>query len=304
MKKCTVIINPTSGKGLNDQLANRIYKVLENYNYDSNVIITEYRGHAEELMKEIDSGLVISVGGDGTFYEVMNGNFKREKPLVLSHIPVGTANDIGHMYGLNKNIITNLKLILNGEIKEVDICSINDRDFVYVASFGKFMEIPYATPQDLKHRFGYFAYLFGGLKEILRRTPRYDITYEIDGVKHNGRYTFLIVSNANRIAGINNFYNEMKLDDGKFEVMLCSIGNLKEMAMAFYTLKTSDISCVSGVEIYKTDNMKITFNDEIKPWCLDGEKFDCGKKEYDITIKRKVKMLIPTTNISKLFIKK
>ena len=112
MKKCTVIINPTSGKGLNDKLAERISNVLENYNYDPTVIITKYAGHAEEIIQEVIDGLVISVGGDGTFYEVMNGNFKREKQLVLSHIPVGTTNDIGHMYGLDKDIITNLKLIL------------------------------------------------------------------------------------------------------------------------------------------------------------------------------------------------
>lgn len=301
MKKCTVIINPTSGKGLNDHLASRIAKVLENYNYDPNVIITEYAGHAEKIVGDIKDGLVISVGGDGTFYEVMNGNFKKEKPLVLSHIPVGTTNDIGHMYGLDKDIITNLKLILDGVIKEVDICSINNRSFVYVASFGKFMEIPYETPQNLKHKIGYLAYLISGAKSLFKKTPRYDITFTIDGVKHRGKYTFLIVSNANRVAGIKNFYSEMKLDDGKFEVMLCSLSSVFELAKAFYTLKTSDISYVSGVEIYKTDNLKIKFNDEFKPWCLDGEKYDDLSKEYEIKVDKKVSMLIPVKNIDKLF---
>ena len=304
MKKCTVIINPTSGKGLNVELAEKISLVLENYNYEPNVIITEYRGHAEEIMQNVSSDLVISVGGDGTFYEVMNGNLKRKKPIILSHIPVGTTNDIGHMYGLGKNIMTNLRLILDGEVKEVDMCNINNRDFVYVASFGKFMEIPYATPQQLKHRIGYLAYLISGAKQLFKKTIQYNVTYEIDGIKHNGDYTFIIISNANRIAGINNFYNEMKLDDDKFEVMFCSIKKLTKMAKAFYVLKTSDISSVSGIETYKTNNIKITFNGDIKPWCLDGEKFDSSEKEYNITIKHKVKMLLPKTNLEKLFIKK
>ena len=304
MKKCTVIINPTSGKGLNNKLADRINKVLENYNYDAKVIITEYSGHAEEIVQSVSDELVISVGGDGTFYEVMNGNFKREKPVVLSHIPVGTTNDIGHMYGLDKDIITNLKLILDGEIRNVDICEINGRSFVYVACFGKFMEIPYETPQDLKHKIGHLAYLIGGAKQLFKKTPKYDITYEIDGMKHNGKYTFFIISNANRIAGINNFYNEVKLDDGKFEVMFCSLSSVFEIAKAFYTLKTSDISCIQGVEIYKTNALKITFNDGIKPWCLDGEKYDAKTAHYEFKTSNKVKMLIPTKNISKLFIKK
>lgn len=304
MKKCTVIINPTSGKGLNDKLATRISKVLENYNYDPTIVITEYAGHAEQIIEKLDNQLVISVGGDGTFYEVMNGNFKRKEPLVLSHIPVGTTNDIGHMYGLNKDIITNLRHILDGEIHEVDICDINNRNFVYVASFGKFMEIPYATPQELKHKLGHLAYLVNGAKELFKKTPKYDITYEIDGVKHSGKYTFVIISNANRIAGINNFCNDMKLDDEMFEVTFCSLSKVKDIAKAFYTLKTSDISCIQGVEFYKTNNLKITFNDKIKPWCLDGEKYDSKEKEYVFTTKKKVKMLVPTVNVSKLFIKK
>ena len=166
------------------------------------------------------------------------------------------------------------------------------------------MEIPYETPQELKHRLGYLAYLLNGAKEIFSKTKRYDITYEIDGVKYNGKYTFVIVSNANRIAGINNFYQDMKLDDQKFEVMFCSINKLNELIRAFLMLKTGNVSHVSGVEMYKTDNLKMTFNDHFKPWCLDGEKLDDESREYEIKVSHKVKMMIPTKNIDKLFIKK
>ena len=303
MKKCVVVINPTSGHGLNEKLANKISEVLQEFKYKSEVHITEYPKHAEEIVEFADCDLLVSVGGDGTFYEVMNGNFRRKKPLLLSHIPVGTTNDIGHMYGLGKDIITNLRDILSGVVKTVDICSINGRSFVYVASFGKFMEIPYETPQKLKHRIGHAAYLMSGTKEILKKTPKYDVTYEIDGVKHNGKYTFIIISNANRIAGINNFYRDMKLDDKKFEVMFCSISNLAKLAQAFYTLKTSDISYINGVECYKTDNLKITFNDGMKPWCLDGEKYDAKTTYFEIKTDKRVQMLVPRKNVNKLFLK-
>lgn len=303
MKKCVVVINPTSGHGLNDKLASKIEEVLKEFKYIPEVHITEYASHTEEIVEYADCDLLISVGGDGTFYEAMNGNFRRKKKLVLSHIPVGTTNDIGHMYGLEKDIITNLRDILSGVIKKVDICSINGRSFVYVASFGKFMEIPYETPQKLKHRIGHAAYLMSGTKEIFKKTPKYDVTYEIDGVKHNGKYTFIIISNANRIAGINNFYRDMKLDDHKFEVMFCSISNLAKLAKAFYILKTSDISYISGVECYKTDNLKITFNDGMKPWCLDGEKYDGKTTYFEIKTDKTVEMLIPKKNVDKLFLK-
>lgn len=304
MKNCTVIINPNSGHGINKRMVKKISECLKKHDYKSTILFTKSMGHAERIVQKIkDTDLVISMGGDGTFHEVMNGNFKREKKLILSHIPIGTTNDIGHMYGLDRNIINNLKTTLNGEIKEVDIATINNNSFIYVASFGKFMEIPYETPHKLKKRLGHMAYIVSGAKEIFHRFTKYDVTYEIDGVKYNGKYTFIIISNANRIAGINHFYNEMKLDDGKFEVMFCSISKLRDVAKAFYTLKTSDITHVSGVEIYKTDNLKLTFNDMFKPWCLDGEKFESNDKTYNICNNLKVKMLIPKKNIKKLFLK-
>ena len=302
MKKCIVVINPHSGKG--KYLTDEISDVLKKYDYESEIYLTEYPHHAEEIVSNIDNAdLLISLGGDGTFSEVMNGNLKREKPLLLSHIPVGTTNDVGHMYGLSSNIIENLKSILEGVRKKIDICTINKRGFVYVASYGKFMEIPYETPQKLKKRIGHMAYLIAGAKQIFKKIPKYDITYEIDGVKHHGKYTFLIISNANRIAGINNFYKDMKLDDKKFEVMFCSINHLARLAQAFYILKTSDISYVNGVECYKTDNVKITFNNGCKPWCLDGEKFEGNTAHYEIETTKTIEMLIPKKNIDKLFLK-
>ena len=85
MKKCVVVINPTSGRGLNNRLAGKISKILEEYKYQSEIFITKYRGNAEEIVMMAKCDLLISVGGDGTFYEVMNGNLKRKDRIILSH---------------------------------------------------------------------------------------------------------------------------------------------------------------------------------------------------------------------------
>ena len=303
MKKCVIIINPKSGKGLNESLAVKIETILDNYNYDPKIIFTKYRSHASEIVKNLDDDveLLISVGGDGTFSEVVNGNLKRKKSFVLAHLPVGTTNDIGHMYGLGNNLLVNLKKILQGTIKEVDVGFINDHAFTYVASYGKFMDIPYQTPQDLKKKLGYLAYVVEIVKQAFTRISRHKITFLIDGVKHQGKYTFMILSNANRIAGINNFYKDVKLDDNKFEVMFCSLTKKLDILKAIYTLKTSDISYVSGIETYKVSELKIIFDDKDKPWCVDGEKFENKDNTYNIRLEKKLKMLLPNKNIDKLF---
>lgn len=303
MKKCVVIVNPKSGRGIGIKNISKIENIIENYNYSVSVKITKYQNHAKKIVKNLDfCDLVISIGGDGTFSEVMNGNLERDQELVLAHVPLGTCNDIGHMYGLTSDLFTNLKLILEGSIKEIDVGLINNHAFTYVASYGKFMDIPYKTKQELKRRIGHIAYVLEVLKRIFERIPKHEINFYIDNEKHTGKYTFIIISNANRIGGINNFYNDIKLDDNRFEVMFCSIKRKIDILKAFYILKTSDVKYVSGVEIYKTDNLKIEFLDNPKPWCTDGEEFKDKSKIYEIKLKNKVKMQIPNKNIDKLFL--
>ena len=306
MKKCVVVINPKSGNSKIIKEKEKIEKIIEKYNYDVNIIFTKYRGHATKIVKELDDSidLVISVGGDGTFFEIMNGNINRKKKLVLAHLSSGTANDIGHMFGLGNNFYVNLKLILEGTIKNIDICLINNKAFVYVASYGKFMDIPYKTPQELKKRLGYMAYMLEIIKKIFNRIPKHEINFWINGEKHTGKYTFIIISNANRIAGINNFYNDVKLDDNKFEVMFCSLNKKIDILKAFYTLKTSGVKYVAGVESYKVSELEIEFLDSKDAWCLDGEEYISKDYKYKLRLVNDIKMLIPNKNIEKLFLNK
>lgn len=304
MKKCVVIYNPNSGKGINEKTLLKIEKVLNEYDFISKIYKTEYKGHTTKIVENLtQTDLVISIGGDGTFNETMTGNFKRKRKLLLAHIPVGTANDIGAMYGYGKNVIKNLKLLLNGTIKNIDICTINDKPFTYSAGFGKFVNISYDTPRDLKKKYGYFAYLIGALKDFNGPTRLYDITYKINNKTINGKYSFVLISNANRIAGIENFYHDIKLDDNTFEVLMCDSIARKDIAKGLYVLKTSDITKAPGFSFFKTNKLTIIINsDKIIPWSLDGEKFISDTNTYEIKIIRNIKILLPNKNIKKLFI--
>ena len=146
-------------------------KILNKKGYNITIYKTEYKGHATEIIKSISHvDLVMSFGGDGTFNEVMTGNFQRKERLLLTHIPVGTTNDIGGMLGYTKNIIENVKLSLNGVVKKFDIGLINNHPFIYVAGFGKYMNISYETPRELKKQIGQFAYIKEGITTFFQKT--------------------------------------------------------------------------------------------------------------------------------------
>ena len=304
MKKCAVVYNPNSGRKAKFNVMPQFINMLNKYGYEADIHYTEYKGHAVEIVKNLpDVDLVLSIGGDGTFNESITGNYAREKRLVCAHIPVGTTNDIGTMMGYGKNMLNNLKMTLEGTIKNVDICIINNKPFVYVATIGKFAEIPYETPRELKKKLGHLAYLSEGVKSFFNKTKLYDVTYEIDDVEYRGLFSFIIISSANRIAGINNFYKDVKLDDNRFEVILCNFSKKKDIIKSLYFLTLYDVEKVPGIHFYKTDKIKIRFSETPKKnWCIDGEMLDDDGRNFNITIDRNIQMMIPKKNIDKLFV--
>lgn len=295
MKKALVIHNPNSGKRRN------VYNILKKskdlflkYGFEYNYIATKYKGHAKKIVKELENvDLVISVGGDGTFNEIVSGNILRDKKLVLSHIPIGTTNDLRSLFGLGKDIRKNIEIILSGDDRQIDICMLNNNPFVYVSGFGKFINLSYETSSKSKAKYGYLAYLVSGVKDFFKESYMYEIEFTINGVTKRGKYSLGVISNANRIAGINNFYKDVKLDDDTFEVLFCSIRKRSDLLKSLFRLGITDITKVNGVELYKTNKIKIKFLNKLKkPWTIDGEKYPSRDTFYEITINKDIKFRI------------
>lgn len=305
MKTCELICNQESGKGIKGKVLDEVIGKLEEHGYKTKIYFTEKNGDAKNYVKNIKKAdLVLSIGGDGTFNEIVTGNYQRKDKLILSHIPVGTTNDIGHMLGLNKNIIKNVEKILDGEVKQVDLGIINNQPFFYVAGFGKFINVPYQTSRKLKKKLGHLAYLINGIKEFFQMTKLYELEYKIDGVSYHGFYSLILISNANRIAGFNNIYKNVKLDDNKFEIMFCNITRRKDLVKTIILLVKTGITNVPGIYCHTSNEIEINFKEKIKNnWTVDGEKLKDEQKKYKITINKDLKMLLPKKNIPKLFTK-
>ena len=107
MKKCAIIYNPNSGQKANFNVMPQFIEMLNEYDYETAVYCTAYKGHAIKIVKELEHvDLLLSIGGDGTFNESVTGNYARKDRLVCAHIPVGTTNDIGVMMGYGKICLT------------------------------------------------------------------------------------------------------------------------------------------------------------------------------------------------------
>ena len=302
--KSVVVCNPNSGNKKKEVYVSKFKKILNEYGYDTQIKFTTHRGHAKEIISNLDDDidLVISLGGDGTFNEVVNGNLKRKKKLLLTHIPLGTTNDLGAMFGMVKNPIQNLKMILNGTVKEIDICTINETPFVYVAGLGKFTNIAYETPRKLKKNLGYFAYMINAIKSFNSKTQLIEMTLTANGKEYTGLYSFILICNASRMGGLE-ILQDVKMNDNKFEVLVSNISSKKDIIKSLYYVKTSDITKVPGFYFFKTDHLKIKLKDKPKKrFCIDGEELDNKSKEYEIKIVKGIKMLLPKGQLDKIFV--
>lgn len=304
MKKAKIIMNPKSGKKKKVNYQS-LYDTLRKHGYDGEIIFTKEAKDAIRIVRELadDIDVVISCGGDGTLNEVITGDMQREKPLPLANLPLGTTNDVGNMYGLNKNLLENLNLLLDGVKKNIDVCYINDTPFIYVACLGDFVDVSYSTPRDLKEKYGKLGYLmYGAEKFFTHNLHSYNVRYKIDGIEYDDNFSFFFITNSSRVAGFNDIYYDIKLDDGKFEVALAKAKNKAELFRLFAMLGTRDIKDIPEVTYYRTDNIEIEFLDKPKTsWSIDGEEYKSDSNKFTIKVVKGPKMFLPKHNAKILF---
>lgn len=304
MKKCIIIMNPESGKVKSLNTKNEFYDVLRKHGYDAEIKYTKGPKDATRIVKELedDVDLVISAGGDGTLNEVVTGNLERKKKLVLANLPMGTTNDVANMYGYTKNYQKNLELLLNGVRKKVDVCYIDNTPFVYVACLGDYIDMAYNTPRNLKKKYGKIAYILYGLRQLQNKIHKYNVKYKVDGIEHEGEYSFFFITNSSRVAGVDDIYYDVKMDDNMFEVALANPKTKPDILRMLVQVTMKDVKEVPGITYYQTNNFEIEFLDKLKTsWCIDGEEYESNKPNYEFKVDQKVKMLIPKTNEKKLF---
>ncbi len=80
MRKFYLIVNPAGGTKKGLKILEKIKPVFRENSVEIDIIFTEYAGHAVQLAKTLDlSGYdgLCAIGGDGTFFEMVNGMLKK-----------------------------------------------------------------------------------------------------------------------------------------------------------------------------------------------------------------------------------
>ena len=273
-RKLMLIINPAAGRGGYKVNLGEALQTLDLGGCRTTLFFTSGRGDAAELAAEHagEYDTVACVGGDGTLSEVMAGLMRLKDPPPLGYIPMGTANDVASTLDLPKNdTVGAARRILYGTPHPFDVGGFGEKEyFAYIAAFGAFTEVSYATPQSQKKALGHLAYVLQGAA-ALPRLESYHTRVEYDGGAFEGELVYGSMSNSTSVAGMLRLPEEMvSLGDGMSELVLVKDPG---SVMGFSELLDSVLS-----QRYDSDKLLILHTrrarfrfDKPVPWTRDGE---------------------------------
>lgn len=284
-KKLMLIINPAAGRGGYKQGFTEALKILNDSGYRTTLFYTDGARDATEYTGRYahDFDAVACIGGDGTLSEVIAGLMRVPSPPPLGYIPMGTANDVATTLGLPKNDTIGAALrLVRGSAHPYDVGGFGaDEYFAYIAAFGAFTEVSYATPQDMKKRLGHLAYVLQGMA-ALPKLESYNTRVEYDGGVVEAPLVYGSMSNSTSVAGIVKLREEMVcLGDGMSELVLVkdpgSIEGFSEIVTSVLSQRYDSDKLI----ILHTTRAKFTFEKPVA-WTRDGE---AGGKYAEVELK-------------------
>lgn len=281
-KKLLFLFNPFSGKGL---IKNKLLEIVDSFvknGYEVTIHPTQRPQDAQEQVERYagEYQLVVCSGGDGTLDEVVSGMMRRERKVPIGYIPSGSTNDFACSLKIPKSMTKAAQLAVSGIPFSCDIGNFNGEYFVYIAAFGLFTDVSYATSQEQKNRIGHIAYIIEGIKRIpVVQSNHLRISYADKEIA--GDFVYGMITNSVSAGGFRNITGKnVKLNDGFFEVTLIQMPKSPLELNEIIASLTNLIDNTDLIYTFKTDCLKVEAEEEIA-WTLDGEY---GGKHKDVTI--------------------
>ncbi len=299
--KAELIVNLTAGGGKPHKHLNTVLKYLKENGLNFKMCTTSHQGEAVELaQKAADNGaeLIVSVGGDGTANEIVNGIMKSKNNPSLGIIPLGWANDFIKSTNIPSDIIEACKILIKGKIKKIDVGVINDQIyFANLCGIGFDAEVAHLANQIKNthpnwNSLGAFIYVFATIKKLLSPFSFHNVKIKFDGQEIHSKILFIAIGNGKFYGGRFKITPEAILDDGLFEV--CTV---EEMGRFKYLMSIPKVfkgthESIKGINFYRAKEVVIQSSEPILAQ-VSGEVIE-GQKEFTITIlPKRLKLIVP-----------
>ena len=292
--KVLIIHNPIAGHGRSAKILPQVKERLTQSGIDFRVMVTERRGHAEELAKAADFdgfGIVASMGGDGTLSEVVNGLMVRfggsiPRDLKVAVIPSGTGNDLLGGSGLPLEWENWVDVLRYPVTRPVDVFRVTDsggfsRYAVNCFGIGFDAYVTRRVTQLGTAKIGPLSYMVEALRGLLHFDPR-PCTVSPEGLpsQRHEKMWLLGVVNSKQYGGGMRICPGARFDDGLLNYALLRDIPRRDLVRLVFLVRSGKHVGKPGVELGSAPRVRLDAPEGF-PCHVDGDTVDV---KYPVTV--------------------
>jgi len=243
------------------------------------VALSKKRDLAGEIRQAVSQGCqtVVAAGGDGTVNAIVNALMaidESNRPA-LAILPLGTANDFAGTLAIPDDILQAAELIRSADPVPVDVVHVGGqgfgRYFANVAAGGNGVRVSEALTDEIKARWGAFAYIRGAV-EVLPDMTSFRISARCDQEEFVDLDCWaVLVANGKTNAGRIKVAPKASTTDGLIDVIIIRDGDIGDMVQIVADNLLGDfLECervifrqVKSLSLHSEPPMRFTIDGEV-----------------------------------------
>lgn len=215
---------------------------------------------------EVD--LVVIGGGDGTLNAAVDTLVETNLPLGI--LPLGTANDLARTLGIPNSLPEASKIIAKGQTRRIDLGWVNGKHFFNVASLGLSVKITQRLTNEVKRRWGVFAYAFTALQVVFESRP-FSAEIRLHGKSIQVKTVQIAVGNGRYYGGGMTVAPDASIDDQRLDLYSLEIQHWWEIISLLPAMRqgrhihSQNVRALHGqeIEVYTRKPRSINTDGEI-----------------------------------------
>ena len=299
-KLTVVVVNPAAGAGRLAKARETLTQKLRAGLGACEVLFTKARGDATELAAQAHAGgatTVISLGGDGTHNEVVNGLLRNGYPTDVQFgvLSGGTGGDFCRGTIGGHDLDAGMRSIVEGPAARIDIGltryrtdsgSRHERYFLNIASCGVSGLVCRLVEQSGKRFGGGVAFYLGTMRALVRYKParlRMTLDGELLGDAEGTEITNVAVCNGQFAGGGMKFGPNARLTDGQLDVTIFRPSSLLSQFRHTPKLYKGQLDGVPGVSQHRGRRLQVEPASERPAYIeFDGEAPGFAPAEFEL----------------------
>jgi diacylglycerol kinase family enzyme len=230
------------------------------------------RGQTRQAVRDgVD--VVFACGGDGTVMACATELAGTR--VALAVLPSGTGNLLAANLGLPGDVAAAVAVATAGRRRRIDVGACDEHCFTVMAGMGFDAAMLDASPEGLKARLGWPAYILGGLRRLRDRPMRVRVQLDNRPALRR-RARSVLVANVGRLQGGIELLPAAQPDDGLFEVAILSPRHVRDwVALAVAVLRRRP--AVPRLETFTATRVRV-LSDRPQPREVDGDLITPGPR--------------------------